>query len=266
MVAVLGTLVSACRKLPNLEVIVVDDGSSDGTTDLIANFAEPKDSVDLVVISRASNRGKGASIRDGIAAATGEWVVVHDADLEYDPADIPFLLETAITWQADVIYGSRFLDNRNTTTWWHWFANQVLTVYSNQFTGFGLTDVHTGMKMFRRRLLEGLDLRENRFGFCAEVTVRVGRLGVRHVRVGEGFTDVKEASKERLSLNLLGSSDLRLVEVPIRYSPRSYREGKKIRFRDGLRALWCAVRYSCFTPRDRLRSIHDPGWCNNIMR
>ena len=198
--------------LDDMEVIVVDDGSTDGTGALLRERIAPKVAH---LISHEANRGKGAALRTGFAAATGEVIIVQDADLEYDPADYPALVEPLAAGRADVVYGSRFLPRGRDadSPWWHRAVNRGLTAFSNAFSGLRLTDSATCYKAFRRELLDRLALEEDRFGFEWEFTAKVARLGCR------------------------------VEEVPIAYHHRRYAEGKKIGWRDGLNALRCAVRY-----------------------
>jgi len=199
-----------------LEVLVVDDGSVDGSDGILARLAEREAA--LHVIRHDRNLGKGAALRSGFRAAAGEVVLVQDADLEYDPAEYPKLLGPIARGLADVVYGSRFRGGEEVRVlyFWHSVANRALTLLSNVFSDFNLTDVETGFKVFRRSLLDGLPLRENRFGFEIEVTARLARLRPRP----------------------------RVYEVGISYQGRTYAEGKKIRLRDALRALYCIIRYS----------------------
>jgi glycosyltransferase involved in cell wall biosynthesis len=193
------------------EIILVDDCSSDGTRDILESLQRAGDAK---VIFKAKNEGKGAALRSGFALATGDVVVIQDADLEYDPRDIPKLLKPIIEKRADVVYGSRFLgDELRDPSWLHRFGNAVLTQASNLMTGYRLTDMETCYKAFRRDVLNGLTIRQNRFGFEPEVTAKISRRGYQ------------------------------LVEVPIGYDARSYDEGKKIGIRDALNAFYCILRY-----------------------
>lgn len=197
------------------EVVIVDDASTDGTSGMLASWValDPR----VRIVSHGFNRGKGAAIRSGLDSISAPVVIIQDADLEYDPMDYERLLEPIRNEQADVVYGSRFADRkRPATVWWHCLGIGLLTRVTNALTGLTLTDEATCYKVFRRDVLERLNLEEDRFGFCPEVTVKVSRLGVR------------------------------LLEIPISYHPRTCREGKKIRLRDGFRALWCLVKYSWF--------------------
>jgi glycosyltransferase involved in cell wall biosynthesis len=199
------------------ELIIVDDGSRDGTRDKLAALA-PRE--DLRVILHERNQGKGAALQTGFAAATGDFVLVQDADLEYDPADIPRLLEPVLAGKADVVYGSRFItgSSRRVLYFWHSVINAKLTLICNVFTNLNLSDMEVCYKLIRRELLTRLRLREKRFGFEPEVTIKLARLRPKP----------------------------RFYEVGISYSGRTYAEGKKIGFKDGLRALWCLLRYGMF--------------------
>jgi glycosyltransferase involved in cell wall biosynthesis len=211
-------IVRRLRELPlRVEVIAVNDASSDGTgavLDRLAGAGELQR-----VIHHPANRGKGAALRSGIAAATGDVVVVQDADLEYDPAELPRLLEPIRAGRADAVYGSRFQGGPHRVLFfWHSVGNRVLTLVSNMFTNLNLTDVETCYKLVRRDLLQRLPLTSDRFGFEVEVTARLSQAGAR------------------------------IWELPISYSGRTYAEGKKITWRDGLAALWHIVRYNLARP------------------
>jgi glycosyltransferase involved in cell wall biosynthesis len=209
------TLLDAVRasEIPDKEILVVDDGSTDGTRDKLRTLeGQPG----LRVIFHEKNRGKGAALRTGFQAATGHVVIVQDADLEYDPKEYPKLLAPIRAGKADVVYGSRFAggESHRVLYFWHYAANKLLTLFSNMFTNLNLTDMETCYKAFRREVIQKIDLREERFGFEPEVTAKVARMGCR------------------------------IYEVGISYSGRTYAEGKKIGWRDGLRAIWCIVRYN----------------------
>ena len=194
------------------EVVVVDDGSTDGTREVLRAF---EGDGRVRVCAQGRNQGKGAALRRGFQEARGDLVVVHDADLEYDPREFSKLLAPILDGRADVVYGSRFKggDAHRVLFFWHSVGNRVLTLLSNAFTNLNLTDMETCSKMFRREVLQRIEVQESRFGFEPEVTAKVARLGVR------------------------------IYEVGISYSGRTYEEGKKIGWRDGVRALWCIVKY-----------------------
>jgi glycosyltransferase involved in cell wall biosynthesis len=196
------------------ELVVINDGSTDRTDQELRDFRDKHPDTVLAYRNEPVNRGKGWCLRQGIGLASGQVVVVHDADLEYDPADHAAMLEPILDDRADVVYGSRFLTGVK-STWWHRGANQGLTRLMNLCSGLRLTDLHTGLKMFRTDLLRGLPLVEDRFGFCPEVTARLAKM-----------------------------PGVRWVEVPVSYRPRTCAQGKKIRFKDGLRAVYCILRYT----------------------
>ena len=195
-----------------LEIVVVDDHSSDRTPDELRRWQGVEN---VKVVCHEKNLGKGAALRTGFEAATGEIVVIQDADLEYDPRDILKLLQPILDGQADTVYGSRFLENQQQDpSCFHRLANHMLTMTSNLATGLRLTDMETCYKAFRREVIRDLPIRQNRFGFEPEVTAKLARRGIR------------------------------LREVPVNYHPRSRNEGKKIGWRDGLNALFCIARYA----------------------
>jgi glycosyltransferase involved in cell wall biosynthesis len=194
------------------EIVIVDDCSTDGTRDLLIELDRE---ADIRVVMHGYNRGKGAALRTAMAHATGDVLLIQDADLEYNPEDYLRLLAPIERGEADVVYGSRFLENaRQDPSWLHRLGNGALTWASNMTTGLGLTDMETCYKVFRRDALRGMMLRENRFGFEPEITAKLAR------------------------------RKCRVVEAPIGYNSRGYDEGKKIGLRDGLRALWCILRYA----------------------
>jgi len=194
------------------EIVIVDDGSTDGTRELLAGLAAADGSVRVFL--QPANRGKGAALRRGFAEARGAVVLIQDADLEYDPTDYPTLLEPIERGVADVVFGSRFLGGPHRVLFfWHSVGNWVLTTLSNMLTNVNLTDVWTCYKVFRAEVLRAITLKEDRFGFEAEVTAKVAR------------------------------GRWRIYEVPISYHGRTYAEGKKITWKDGVRGVWCTLRY-----------------------
>jgi glycosyltransferase involved in cell wall biosynthesis len=214
-IATLETLVGKVRDsgLP-CEIILVDDCSSDGTRQLIESWRDQKD---LKILLHERNQGKGAALRTGFRAATGDVVIIQDADLEYDPAEYRKLIQPIVEGQADVVYGSRFAgDNQRVLYFWHYMGNRFLTLMSNFFTNLNLTDMETCYKVFRRDVIQQIapSLNENRFGIEPELTAKLANI-----------------------------ADIRIYERPISYSGRTYAQGKKITWRDGVRALWCILKY-----------------------
>jgi glycosyltransferase involved in cell wall biosynthesis len=207
------------------ELIIVDDASTDGTAKIVAAVDDPR----VRVIAKQRNAGKGAALRDGFAAVTGDYVVVQDADLEYDPADYSRLLQPLLDDRADVVFGSRFQggSEHRVLYFLHTVGNRFLTLLSNAFTNLNLTDMETCYKVFRREILEQIVVEEDRFGVEPEVTAKVAQLGCR------------------------------VYEVGISYHGRTYAEGKKIGWRDGVRAAFCIVAYSPIGRRCRVRRL---GW------
>jgi glycosyltransferase involved in cell wall biosynthesis len=195
------------------ELIVVDDCSKDGTRDVLKQMAI--DHPEWRVLYHDVNRGKGAALRTGFAAATGDFVIIQDADLEYDPREYPLLLRPLLENRADVVFGSRFLGGgpHRVCYFWHYQGNKFLTTLSNMMTNLNLTDMEVCYKVFRREVLQSLTLKEERFGFEVEITAKVSH------------------------------GNWRIYEVPISYYGRSYEEGKKITWKDGFRALWCIIKY-----------------------
>ena len=194
------------------EVVVVDDGSTDGTLDRLREVTDPR----VHVYEQKVNQGKGAALRRGFAEAAADFVIIQDADLEYDPAEYGVMLEYLVSGKADVVFGSRFITDRphRVLYYWHSVGNRLLTSASNMFTNLNLTDMETCYKAFRREIIQSLELRENRFGIEPELTAKVARGGYR------------------------------IYEVGISYSGRTYAEGKKIGWRDGIQAARCIIRYS----------------------
>lgn len=219
-VKTLGRLLEAVLAVEvDTEIIVIDDYSTDGTREFLANFDARGRRLRALFHDR--NRGKGAALRTGFAAASGQFVVIQDADLEYDPREYPKLLQPLLEGKADVVYGSRFIgsDNHRVLYFWHSVGNRVLSTLSNMCTNLNMTDIETCFKVFRRAVLQGIALKEDRFGFEPEVTAKIARFRV-------------------------NGEPLRIYEVGISYHGRTYREGKKIGWRDGFRALWCIFKYN----------------------
>jgi glycosyltransferase involved in cell wall biosynthesis len=200
-------------EIDDLEIILVDDGSTDGTRDVLRQKIEPKVAR---VIYHERNQGKGAALRTGFAAAAGDVVIVQDADLEYDPREYPKLIEPIVSGRADVVFGSRFAggEPHRVLYFWHYVINRFLTMLSNMFTNLNLTDMEVCYKVFRREVLQKIRIEEDRFGFEPEITAKVAKLGCR------------------------------IYEVGISYAGRTYGEGKKIGWRDGIRAIWCILKYN----------------------
>jgi glycosyltransferase involved in cell wall biosynthesis len=210
-------IVEAVRKAPveDREIIVVDDRSQDGTqTVLKERLSQVVDGI----IYHPANRGKGAALRSGFAAATGDIILVQDADLEYSPEDYPVLLEPLMSGKADAVFGSRFMGGRphRVLFFWHMVGNKFLTLLSNMLTNLNLTDMETGYKAFKASLIKSIQIEEDRFGFEPEIIAKLARTGCR------------------------------IYEVGISYTGRTYEEGKKIGWRDGFRALYAIIRYNCW--------------------
>ncbi len=220
--ATLREIVQKVLSVPlEIELICVDDGSRDGSREILAELQSEHPQIRVVL--QPHNMGKGAALRRGIQEATGDYVIIQDADLEYDPADYRRMIEPLIQGKADVVYGSRFLGGapHRVLYFWHSVGNQFLTLLSNWLTNINLSDMETGYKAFRREVIQAIPIEENRFGFEPEITVKVAR---RH---------------------------LRIYEVGISYWGRTYEEGKKIGWKDGVRALYCLLKYSFREPRTR---------------
>lgn len=209
------------------EVVIVNDGSADNTLELARSITDPR----VKVYDQPHNMGKGAALRRGFTEVTSEYVVVQDADLEYDPAEFGVLLEALVDGRADVVYGSRFLTGgpHRVLYFWHSVGNNFLTTLSNMFTNLNLTDMETCYKVFRREIIQGIEIEEDRFGFEPEITAKVAR------------------------------GRWRIYEVGISYSGRTYDEGKKIGWKDGVRALVCILKYSAMGTSARSRAASRPG-------
>ncbi len=204
-----------------IELICVDDGSQDGSREILAQLQSEHPQIRLVL--QPQNMGKGAALRRGIQEATGEYVIIQNADLEYDPAEYPRMIEPLVQGKADVVFGSRFLGGapHRVLYFWHSVGNRALTLLSNCLTNINLSDMETCYKVFRREVIQAIPIEENRFGFEPEITVKVAR------------------------------RNLRIYEVGISYWGRTYEEGKKIGWKDGVRALYCLLKYSIKEPQTR---------------
>ena len=211
------SLINAVKQSPvtDREIIIVDDGSKDGTRDILDQLSDPE----VRVIFHKANQGKGAALRTGFQEATGDICIVQDADLEYDPREFPLVIQPIVEGKADVVFGSRFQSGRphRVVYFWHRIGNGVLTLMSNFFTDLNLSDMETCYKAFRREVIQSINIRENRFGFEPEVTAKVAKM------------------------------NLRIYEVGISYYGRTYDEGKKIGWKDGVRAVYCILKYNLWS-------------------
>ena len=198
----------------HLEIIIIDDGSTDNSLSLAHDLA--KKDTRITVMHQHKNQGKGASLQTGFKKAIGEFIAIQDADLEYNPNDLLRLLEPLVSNEADVVFGSRFLPHgpHRVLNFWHSLGNRFLTFISNMLTNLNLTDMEVGYKIFRREVIQNINIEEKRFGFEPEITAKVARLGCR------------------------------IYEVGVSYYGRTYEEGKKIIWKDGIRALWCILKYN----------------------
>ena len=212
----------------DLELLCVDDGSKDGSQQLLTELAERHPQIRVFL--QPQNMGKGAALRRGIREATGDFVIIQDADLEYDPADYPQILAPLLEEKADVVFGSRFLGSgpHRVLYFWHSVGNWFLTLLSNCLTNINLSDMETCYKAFRREVIQSIPIEENRFGFEPEITVKVAR------------------------------RNLRIYEVGISYWGRTYEEGKKIGWKDGVQALYCLLKYSLKEPRVKMATASAP--------
>jgi glycosyltransferase involved in cell wall biosynthesis len=224
-VQTIAQVIDAVKAAPvrSIEIIIVDDCSTDGTRSVLEQCESRVDRV----IYHSHNQGKGAALRTGFAAATGDVVIVQDADLEYDPQDFPRMIEPILQNKADVVFGSRFMGSapHRVVYYWHMLGNQFLTTLSNMLTNINLSDMETCYKAFRREIIQSIVIEENRFGFEPEITAKVSKL------------------------------DCRIYEVGISYYGRTYREGKKIGWKDGVRAIVCILKYNLLRSR---RNILQP--------
>lgn len=209
-------------KLPDgveKEIIIVNDFSKDNTEEAIINYRSANTDLNIQYYKHEFNKGKGAALHTGIKEAKGDYIIIQDADLEYDPEEYNILLKPILLGMADVVYGSRFIGGKphRILFFWHSIGNKWLTLLSNMFTNFNLTDMETCYKLFRADIVKGLNLKENRFGFEPEVTAKISRI-----------------------------KNIRIYEVGISYYGRTYEEGKKIGWKDGFRAIYCILKYGLF--------------------
>jgi len=204
------------------EIIIVNDFSKDNTEEAILNYKSLNEELNIQYFTHEFNKGKGAALHTGIKEAKGDYIIIQDADLEYDPEEYNILLKPILLGVADVVYGSRFVGGKphRILFFWHSIGNKVLTTLSNMFTNLNLTDMETCYKLFKSEIIKGIPLKENRFGFEPEVTAKIARI-----------------------------KDIRIYEVGISYYGRTYEEGKKIGWKDGFRAIYCIFKYGLFKAR-----------------
>jgi len=210
------TLINNIQK----EIIIVNDCSTDDTGECVLKYIENNSDLEINYFEHEINMGKGAALRTGIQNANGEYLIIQDADLEYDPNEYNLMLKPVLEGYADVVYGSRFMGGKphRILFFWHTIGNKLLTFLSNMFTNLNLTDMETCYKMFRTKIIQHINLKENRFGFEPEITAKIARL-----------------------------KDIRIYEIGISYYGRTYLEGKKINWKDGFRAIYCIMKYGLFS-------------------
>lgn len=201
------------------EFVIVDDGSVDESQQLVQEFIDQNPALEIKFFQHKKNKGKGASLHTGIAHASGEYLIIQDADLEYDPEEYNLLLKPVVKGMADVVYGSRFISGRphRVLYYWHYAGNRFLTVLSNMFTNINLTDMETCYKLFNTQMIQAIQLKEKRFGFEPEITAKISRI-----------------------------KNIRFYEVGVSYYGRRYHEGKKIGWKDGVKAIYCILKYGLF--------------------